>query len=106
MSPEKASLVVERYGTLRYLWEAFRQAELEGRMSIQVSQSSMTVGISSLVKQRKKFTTATQPAELLLTGLGKGRRKIGDSLSKKVYHLFMDDIYRDEHGRLDVDDYD
>ncbi|PVF97827.1 hypothetical protein CPB86DRAFT_785467, partial [Serendipita vermifera] len=105
MSPEKASVVVDTYGTLRHLWEAFRQAELETRMSIHGTWPSMaedTPNSVNITQQRKK---TSQRPELLLADLGKGRRRIGDSLSRKVYHLFMDDVYKDEHGPLDVDDY-
>jgi hypothetical protein len=93
MSPERVSFVVERYGTLRGLWEAWREAEIEEERGYRREAEEATVN-----GRKGKGRSRVVKAELMLAELGKGRRRVGKELSKKVYHLFTDDVYGDSDG--------
>lgn len=100
MSPERASAVVERYGTLRSLWESFRHAVIEEATQLAAESAGAATSISNRGQVnpaqraggRKKKTQAVK-AELMLAELGHGRRRIGPELSKRVFHLFVDIVY-------------
>lgn len=94
MSAERVSFVVEEYGTIRALWEAFRQARMDEERAIlaEAAERIALVGHSNKGKSKKSDIVK---AELLLADLGKGRRRIGKELSSKIYDLFMKDQYDD-----------
>lgn len=99
MSPERVAAVVERYGTLRSLWESFRHAIIEEATQL-AAESGAAASISNRGRanpaQRaggKKKKTQVVKAELMLAELGHGRRRIGPELSKRVFHLFVDVVY-------------
>lgn len=91
MSAERASFVVEEYGTMRGLWEAFRQASIQEELMLRQETE-----IAAASGKKGKGKSKVPKAEFMLAELGRGRRKIGKELSKKVYHLFTDDTYNDK----------
>lgn len=90
MSPERASFVVEQYGTLRGLWDAFKLAEDQEEILLRREAEKVRAD-----GKKGKGKSQVPKAELMLAELGKGRRRVGNELSKKVYRLFTDDIYED-----------
>lgn len=94
MSAERVSFVVDEYGTIRALWEAFRQARIEEERMIMAEAEERVAHIGNSNGTRPKKSDIVK-AELLLADLGKGRRRIGKELSSKIYDLFMKDQYDD-----------
>jgi hypothetical protein len=90
MGVERASFVVERHGTFRGLWEAWRDAEIQRERIYRRKAEEATVN-----GRRGEGRSKAVKAELMLAELGKGHRRVGKELSKKVCHLFTDDMYGD-----------
>lgn len=90
MTPERVSFVVDQYGTLRGLWEAFREAEAQEEILLRLEAENATNN-----GKKGKGKSQVPKAELMLAEVGPTYRKIGKELSKKVYRLFTDDVYTD-----------
>lgn len=95
MSPERVAAVVERYGTIRSLWESFRHSMMEEALQIAAAatEDNTRNAVSSQRAKGKKQASQIVKAELMLAELGHGRRRIGPELSKRVFNLFTDVVY-------------
>ncbi|KAJ7636921.1 hypothetical protein FB45DRAFT_907731 [Roridomyces roridus] len=99
MSPEKVGAVIERWGTPRELWEAFRDAQKEEDKArrIEAAEQEAAARGPAKGKGRKKKSNVLE-AQLMLQGVGGaegGMRAIGPTLSMKLYELFMAMEYDD-----------
>lgn len=93
LSPEKVSAILEHYDTPIAFWGALLEAEqLERDERIREEEEQAATGKG---KGRKKSTVPL--AKHMLTRLPnvKGRRKIGEALSEKIYDIFRAEEYDD-----------
>lgn len=93
LSPEKVSAILEVYDTPIALWGAFLEAEqLERDERIREEEEAAT----GKGKGRKKKSTVPL-AKHMFTRLPnvRGRRKIGEALSEKIYDIFRSEEYDD-----------
>ncbi|KZT55583.1 hypothetical protein CALCODRAFT_498478 [Calocera cornea HHB12733] len=86
MSAERASWLLEHFGTSREMWEAYRKAE---NVEAVASQQASEVPTG---KKGKKQTSG--PKTMLVELGGDGRRKVTNALSEKVHEVMMDRTYQ------------
>ncbi|KAJ7636918.1 hypothetical protein FB45DRAFT_1025012 [Roridomyces roridus] len=97
MSPEKVGAVIERWGTPRELWEAFRDAQKEEDRLRRIEAAEQEAAARGPAKGKGRKKKSSVP-ELMLQGVGGaegGMRAIGPTLSTKLYELFMAMEYAD-----------
>ncbi|CAK5264602.1 unnamed protein product [Mycena citricolor] len=92
MSAEKVGAVIERWPTPRLFWEALKEAE---QVEALERREEALAGGPSKGRNKRKITEANQ----MLKGVGGaegGVRAIGSALSKKLYEVFMSEVYSED----------
>jgi hypothetical protein len=84
--------VVERYSTLRGLWEAFKGAERRERIMGSGKVEGRELNTANKRGKGRPKKSRVERAESMLKVLGKGRRRIAKELSAKINRLFTDDL--------------
>ena len=94
MSAEKAAGIIDKYTTIRSLWEAFRVAEAveqEGKRREEEAAAAWTQG--NREKGRRKNSNVPLAKAMLCDLEASGRKRIGPVLGEKVYRLMRANVY-------------
>ena len=92
LSAEKAAVIINKYTTIRSLWEAFRVAEAVERCK---REEAATAASSQENKEKGRWKKSTVPlAKAMLCDLeASGRQRIGPVLGENVYRLMRASVY-------------
>jgi hypothetical protein len=92
LSGEKTARIIDKYPTVRSLWEAFRVAEAVERDGREAEAAAASQGNKG---EGRKKSTVPQAKAMLCELEASGRKRIGPVLSRNVYRLMRANAYEE-----------